>query len=247
MSVSQLNPIIKLDNVDSTNNYATARLVREGWIEGTVVIAQEQLRGRGQINNSWESEKGKNLLLSIVLYPNFLSIQNQFLISKVIALAVSDLVSCFVEDVFIKWPNDIYVGEKKIAGILIENAIMGSEICWVVAGVGLNINQIEFKSEAPNPISLASLTGREHHLDELLNLLLHNINCWYNLLKINQFEEVDREYLSRLYRFNEVANYSDSNGFFSGKIRGVNQYGHLVIQKSDGEICSYSFKEVAFL
>jgi BirA family biotin operon repressor/biotin-[acetyl-CoA-carboxylase] ligase len=247
MSVIFLNPIIKLDVVDSTNNYATARLVREGWDEGTVVVANEQLQGRGQINNSWESEKGKNLLFSIVLYPNFISIQNQFLISKIIALAVSDILFGLVENVSIKWPNDIYVGEKKIAGILIENAIMGSDICWVVAGVGLNINQAEFRSEAPNPISLSSLTGSAHDLDEILIVLLHNVDRWYKILKDNGIDEVDREYLCRLYRLNEVAKYSDSKGLFSGKIIGVNQYGHLLIQKSEGDICSYSFKEVAFL
>jgi BirA family biotin operon repressor/biotin-[acetyl-CoA-carboxylase] ligase len=247
MSVQAFNPIIKLHSTDSTNNYATSRLVKENWAEGTTVVAGVQLNGKGQTGNSWESETNKNLLTSVVLYPTFLPIQHQFEISKVVALAVLDVVSEYVRNVTIKWPNDIYVGSKKIAGILIENAIMGKEIGWVVAGVGLNVNQTEFWSNAPNPISLAILNGIEYDIDELLNKFLHQLNHWYHHLKKEGFAEIDNLYLNNLYRYHEKARFSDSSGVFTGKIIGVNPFGHLNILKDNGETCSYGFKEVAFL
>lgn len=246
MSVQGFNPIIKLDSIDSTNNYATARLAKENWAEGTTIISSVQSNGKGQTGNSWESEKDKNLLTSVVLYPTFLPIQHQFEISKVVALAVHDVASEFVGNVTIKWPNDIYVGSKKIAGILIENAIMGNEISWVVAGVGLNVNQTKFLSDAPNPVSIAMLTGMEYDLYEVLNKFLKHLHKWYNRLKKEGSSEIDQLYLNKLYRIDETAQYHDSLGSFTGKITGVNPFGHLIIQKENGETCSYGFKEVAF-
>jgi BirA family biotin operon repressor/biotin-[acetyl-CoA-carboxylase] ligase len=247
MSVRFLNPIVKLDVVDSTNNYATARLVREGWVEGTTVLAEEQLLGRGQINNRWESEKGKNLLVSIALFPVNLPVQQQFEISKVVSLAVHDVVSAYVGSVSIKWPNDIYVADQKIAGILIENAIMGSEICWVVAGVGLNINQVEFRSDAPNPVSLSKLTGIEFDRDEILSLLLKAVDKWYRFLKETDFQIIDNAYQNLLYRVGVEAMFNDKTGSFTGTILGVNNIGQLIIKKENGELREYQFKEIKFL
>ena len=122
--------------------------------EGTVVLAKEQTSGRGQVNNTWESSYGDNLLMSIVLYPEFLHAGNQFLLSKFVSLAIVDFLSYYLENVTIKWPNDIYVGNKKIAGVLIENSLRGAFISSSVVGIGLNVNQTEFSSSIPNPTSL---------------------------------------------------------------------------------------------
>jgi len=247
MSVIDFNSIIKLDSVDSTNNYATKRLVSENWIEGTIVLAGEQTRGKGQMTNSWESEKGKNLLASIVLYPNSIQVQNQFEISKVVALAVYDVVSHYIDKVSIKWPNDIYAGDKKISGILIENAIIGNKISWVVAGVGLNINQIQFRSNAPNPVSLSMITDCEYDLNEIVTLFQHSINRWYNLLSDNATAIIDNTFLDRMYRFGKEAPFRDDEGTFTGTILGVNDLGQLMIEKQNGLVSTYSFKEVVFL
>jgi BirA family transcriptional regulator, biotin operon repressor / biotin---[acetyl-CoA-carboxylase] ligase len=247
MSEKIENLLIKLDCIDSTNNYATNQLFKQGWEEGTVVVANEQLKGKGQQRNSWESEKGKNLLFSIVLYPRFIPVQNQFIISKVIALGVCEAVSLFVENVSIKWPNDIYVENKKIAGILIENAIMGSELSYSVAGVGLNVNQQKFLSDAPNPVSLSQLKEIEFDREAILSLVLQSINKWYSILKENNFSAIDTAYLNRFYRFGVSSKYEDVNGVFTGTIVGVDPIGQLMIEKGSGEIRSYYFKEVAFL
>ena len=241
------NRIIKLDRIDSTNNYATNRLFREDWPEGTVVVADEQIKGRGQLTNSWESEPGENLLLSIVFYPKFLPIQRQFQISKVIALSVSEIVSLYSENISVKWPNDVYAGERKIAGILIENAIMGNELSYSVAGIGLNINQTVFRGDAPNPVSLSQLTNVVFNRDEILKLLLDSVDKWYNLLQKGDIATIDMAYLNMLYRLDSMERYEDEQGIFTGRILGVNAIGQLAIEKNSGEVHFYHFKEVAFL
>jgi BirA family biotin operon repressor/biotin-[acetyl-CoA-carboxylase] ligase len=247
MSEKIENTLIKLDCIDSTNNYATNHLIRESWQEGTVVIADDQSKGKGQMQNIWESEKGKNLLVSIVLYPSFIAVRHQFQISKVIALGVYDVVSLFVENVTIKWPNDIYVVDRKIAGILIENAIIGDEFSYSVAGVGLNVNQQDFVSDAPNPVSLFQLRGIEFDREEILLLLLQSVNKWYGLLKEKNFFAIDEAYINLLYRFGTEATFQDKDGIYTGKIIGVNPIGQLMIEKGPGQIREYSFKEVGYL
>ena len=247
MSVNSFNPIIKLLSVDSTNNYATARLETENWTEGTLVLSENQTAGRGQVNNSWQSETGKNILASMVFYPTFLPIQFQFLLSKTIALAIHELVSLYADNVSIKWPNDIYIGQKKVAGILLENAILGSKINWAVAGIGLNVNQKVFSSGVPNPTSLALEVNREFIIDEVVLLMIDLINKWYQQLKSGNLQYIDEEYISKLYRFGVTSVFSDSEGQFTGKITGINPYGHLIVLKESGELNSYATKEISFI
>ncbi|MBN2263977.1 MAG: biotin--[acetyl-CoA-carboxylase] ligase [Prolixibacteraceae bacterium] len=238
---------IKLESVDSTNNYTSKLLADNKLNEGTVVLAGYQNAGRGQINNSWESEPGKNLLMSVLLYPDFLPVQHQFLLSKVVALGVRDLLACFVDEVKIKWPNDIYVGDKKIAGILIENSIMGYTIGSAIAGIGVNINQKSFLSNAPNPVSLFQLTGGFFNLDELFGMLCETIELWYGLLRSNKVDIVNEAYINALYRLGVESFYSDNDGEYLGVITGVNSIGQLLIRASNGKNKNYHFKEVAFL
>ncbi len=143
---------------------------------GFALMAREQTAGRGQRGNSWEAEPGKNITLSVMLRPDNLPALRQFEISEAVALGVADTVeSLGIEGVAVKWPNDIYVGDRKIAGILIENSIRGANIAYSVAGIGLNVNQTEFRSDAPNPVSIAQLTGRSYDLVELASAMVSRI------------------------------------------------------------------------
>ncbi|MFA9388838.1 MAG: biotin--[acetyl-CoA-carboxylase] ligase [Prolixibacteraceae bacterium] len=241
------NAIIKLMRVDSTNNYATAQMAIDNWNEGTVVLADEQIRGRGQINNGWESEANKNLLFSIVLYPEFLPVQNQFLLSKVVAVGIQEVLSKLVDNVKIKWPNDIYVANRKIAGILIENSIMGNVLSSTVIGIGLNVNQRTFYSAAPNPVSLCQLLKQELDLADLLTKLFNSIDKWYCKLKDGDVDEINSAYVNKLYQYGEVSEYEDDEGVFVGELKGVNSIGQLLIQPVEGEMRCYHFKEVRFL
>lgn len=238
---------IKLASVDSTNNYATKMVSGGGCDEGTVIVAEKQECGRGQMHNSWESEGSKNILVSIVFYPFFLPVQYQFLLSKVVALGVYELVSLYVDNVTIKWPNDIYVGEQKIAGILIENSIMGYTLGSTVAGVGININQATFKGDAPNPVSLFQLLGREFYIEELLEILFDAIDKWYLLLKSGKHDQINSSYLECLYRKGVLADYCDKTGRYKGTITGISEIGQLEIQPETGQMKTYHFKEVEFL
>lgn len=239
--------ILKLVKVDSTNNYATANAVKNNWPDGSVVLAEEQFSGKGQRNNKWESAAGQNLLLSIVVYPDFLPVQHQFLLSKVIALGVADVVKLFVDNVRIKWPNDLYVGDKKVAGILIETSITGCQLGACVAGIGLNVNQMNFESDAPNPVSLAQLCGKKLNLNEVLNLLTEAVDGWYGVLCRTETESIDKHYLDNLYQFDEPATYRDDSGIFQGTITGLNEIGQLQIEDERGQLRTYHFKEVEFL
>ena len=160
---------IRLDSVDSTNNY-TATLLNGNVPEGTVVITREQTAGRGQRANSWVSEAGKNLTVTYVLRPKFLCISDQFILNKAIALAVNKAIQHFAPlmDVRIKWPNDIFLQNKKVAGILIETSMQGGHIVSCLAGIGINVNQQHFQSNSGNPISLIEVLGKELNIDILL-------------------------------------------------------------------------------
>jgi BirA family biotin operon repressor/biotin-[acetyl-CoA-carboxylase] ligase len=240
------NQIIRIRSTESTNNYAN-HCMRLGSIdEGTVFLAYEQAAGRGQMNNTWESEPGKNLTFSIVLYPEFLEIRRQFLLSKVVSLGIYSAINKYVKELRIKWPNDIYAGEMKLAGILIENSIMGGVIKTSVIGIGLNVNQTIFVSDAPNPVSLQLLTNKHYDCEQVLREILAGINFYYQLLLQDETDQIDQEYISVLFRLNETHVFKTEDKAFSGKIVGVNEIGQLLIQNADGKILEFHFKEVEF-
>ena len=228
---------------------------------GTVLVTDCQTAGRGQRGNSWEAAPGLNLTFSILLRPAALPPLRQFEVSCVVALAVARMLdralaaSPHTPEVFVKWPNDIYVGDKKICGILIENVITGSRIDSCVAGIGLNINQLNFLSDAPNPVSLRQLTGREYRLDNLLSSLSSLILDLFDkhVQKFNA-EHPDAEYNSaliqqykqRLWRRNGYHPYIDNidNKQFIGEIVDVEPTGHIIIRHADTSIHRYAFKEI---
>lgn len=239
--------IIILDEVDSTNNYAK-QLVSDGTENGTVVLAHFQTRGKGQPGNFWESEAEKNLLTSIILYPDFLEAARQFLISKIVSLSLLDFLKAEeVDSVTIKWPNDLYIGNRKVAGILIENSIKGSTLDYSVIGIGLNLNQLEFLSNAPNPVSLQQLNGKTYDVQETLKTFLNRFRKWYRLLESGHFLQIDSAYLSHLFGFNQWRNFRKDNHVFEARIAGVGEFGQLQLEERSGKITEYMFKEVEYI
>jgi BirA family transcriptional regulator, biotin operon repressor / biotin---[acetyl-CoA-carboxylase] ligase len=239
--------IIFIDNLTSTNTYAIRMISAERPTEGTIIRTGFQSAGRGQPGNKWESEDGKNLLISIILYPTWISPADQFLVSMSLSLGMHDYLGSMTHGCSIKWPNDIYINDDKIAGILIESSITGSQIDYMVAGIGLNINQEKFTGDAPNPVSLKNLTAREYDLDLCLADLSVFLDKRYHDIRKDNYRAIKDEYLSRLYRFGKPAEFRDSEGVFEGKISDVDFTGRMTIKDSLGEKRFYYFKEVDFI
>ena len=239
--------IVRLQKTNSTNNYANSHIGANELPEGTVFLAYEQTAGRGQLKNIWESNPGENLTFSLVLYPEFLEIRRQFMLSKAITLGIYKAMHKYVDALKIKWPNDIYAGEQKLGGILIENSIMHGLLKSAVAGIGFNVNQTVFRSSAPNPVSLRILTNQHYDCELILAEILSGINWYYHLLKTGKEEQIDLEFLSVLYRMNEKHFFRSEEKVFEGEIIGVNEIGQLLIKTSDGKILDFHFKEVEFL
>ena len=241
------NNIVVVQETDSTNNYANHQLSESEVFEGTVFLAYNQKNGRGQLNNKWESEAGKNLTFSLVLKPLFLEIQNQFMISKVVTLGIYSALKSDVANLRIKWPNDIYAGDKKLGGILIENSIMSGRITNSIIGIGLNVNQDSFFSNAPNPVSLKQITQREFDLIPLLQKVISGINSFYEKLKDEQVALINELFHEKMYRFGGEYRYYSNNEMFTGKIIGVNEIGQLMILDEKERIRQFHFKEVEFV
>jgi BirA family transcriptional regulator, biotin operon repressor / biotin---[acetyl-CoA-carboxylase] ligase len=236
-----------LKNLPSTNNHAVNLLKNNDLHEGTIIYTNYQSAGRGQTGNRWESEDGKNLLISIVLFPKFIIPADQFLISMTVSLGICDFLRRYTPVCSIKWPNDIYVNNDKIAGILIENSLIGNLIENTIAGIGLNINQEKFLSNAPNPVSLRMITGKNFDLKTCLNQLTSDLDKRYEQLIAGNLTQIKEEYVSQLYRLNEWCNYRDLNGLYTGQIKSVTDYGRLQIENQAGNINEYSFREIDFI
>ncbi|HEY5509585.1 MAG TPA: biotin--[acetyl-CoA-carboxylase] ligase [Prolixibacteraceae bacterium] len=239
--------IVRLDSVDSTNNYAAKELLTKSLKEGTVFVAECQQSGRGTGLSTWESTDGLNLTFSIVLYPKQVAISRQFSLSKAISLGVADFLAKYIGGVSIKWPNDIYVDNKKIAGILIETAISGGKFTRVLVGIGLNINQEIFISDAPNPVSLKNLTGETYELSQMLTDLCACLGNRYRSLISGDYSILEHDYGEILYLKGIWTNYREQNSVFEGKILGIEGDGRLQIETRKGEVRGFYFKEVAFL
>ena len=240
--------IIKLDTVPSTNSFLIELTKEYDVPQGTIILTNNQSQGRGQSKNFWESGQGLNLTFSFLLYPHFLNIKRQFEISKVVTLGISDVLTQLgISDVGIKWPNDIYIKDKKVCGILIETSLLGNTMDNSVIGVGLNVNQTRFLSDAPNPISICQVIGKEMDLTNLLNQLSDRLNYWYKKLYDGFDDEIDLQYASRLFRKSGFHTFAEKGMKFKAKIIGVNEIGQLVLEKENGDLKSYHFKEVEFI
>ncbi len=241
--------IINLDKVDSTNVYIHDLLAKAPLDEGLIVWALEQYAGKGQRGSSWLSQPGVNLTFSVLLRPHFLAIKDQFWLTKALALSVAEFVSDSLNlssrgersgvgpgaDVKIKWPNDIYVNERKIAGILIENILEKSLIKYSIAGIGVNINQDVFDPSLPNATSLKLLSGKEFDLRACLEKLCVSIEKFYLELRTSDYRKIDESYHKLLYRKDIWSKFSLNGSPTEGMIKGVSPSGHLLINTKTGE------------
>ena len=227
--------IVHIDDTDSTN-----RWLRDSVFD--VVVAEYQTAGKGCGNNSWESERGKNLTFSMQIHPAGIPANEQFRITEVVSVALCETLAPYInKKVAIKWPNDIYVDDRKICGILIENRLQGSEIRDSIIGIGLNVNQRTFLSDAPNPVSLIQLTGEEMDRDALLNQFLETFT------RVEASPTSGQDYRERLYRKGIPAFYEDRSGRFKATLIDVQPDGRLVLQDETGQQRTYAFKEVQFI
>ena len=247
--MNKLYPFIELQTVDSTNLYAEQLLKTQKIPEGTVVFAHEQTSGKGQGENNWESEPGKNATFSLVLFPEFLSPGQQFLLNKVIALGVLDFLGRFsIRRKFsIKWPNDIYAGNCKIGGILIRNNVCGTVYESCIAGIGVNINQETFSSGLPNPVSLKQITGKDYPVKDAVDFIVAHIGKRYHQLEKGSFEALHREYREKLLGIHEWRNYSVDRKLIKGKIMDVDGFGGLILEAGDGKIRTFQHNEIGFV
>ncbi len=236
--------LIELEETDSTNEYAQQLITSSDPVEGTAILAYTQVLGKGQRGVSWESDPYKNLTFSIILHPRFISSNDSFLLNKAISLGVYDYVySVLGENTKIKWPNDIYFEQKKVAGILIENTLRGNKIVHSIVGIGLNINQTVFISSAL-AASFKSFTGKDYTIFECLNNLCKNIEVRYLQLKSSKYEIINSDYLKSLFAFNEIRKYKAGEEMFMAKISGISPEGKLILETISGETRMYYFKEV---
>ncbi len=239
--------IIRIEETASTNTRLIEMASSGPLEEGTVLLTREQTSGRGQAGNYWESEPGKNLTFSMLLNPDFLNLRQHFLLSEMVSNSIRQVLDQYIDQVTIKWPNDIYFRNKKMAGILIENSILSERITQSVIGIGLNVNQEQFRSDAPNPVSLEQILGSETDPDLLLEALINQLKLNYEKLKAGKTDEIRQFYHDSLYRRNGYHLFSDATGEFLAEINSVADDGVLYLKTRSGEIKPYLFKEVAFV
>lgn len=241
--------IIYLDRVSSTNAFVLKGMKEHSFTEGCLVVAHDQYAGRGMDVNTWESEPGKNLTLSIVLYPGFLPLENQFMLNKVTSLGLYDFANQLPvgDPVKIKWPNDLYIGDRKAAGILINNMILGSSIISTVVGIGFNINQEVFFSGAPNPVSLKNVTGMEFSLNRCLTDLCHYLDKRYRDLRLGDFKRLNDDYLHCQYRSGGYYPFRYKGKRLLARIETVDDIGRLVVRTSVGDEIRCDQKEIAYI
>ena len=220
----------------------------EKYCEGDVVWADFQTAGRGQRGHEWHSRKGENLTFSVVLEPTFVPIAEQFSVSEVVALSLVDMVAEYGIEAKIKWTNDIYVGDRKLVGILIEHSLAPTSLRRTIVGVGINVNQTEFDAALPNPVSMAQLLGKELDAEQVLKCFLNHLQRNYELLREGGAEVLHNRYNALLYRKNEYHTYALPSGEkFSAKILGTAPSGALCLENKSGETKDYLFKEVEFI
>lgn len=234
--------IFWLTEIDSTNNAIISN--KATLPDKSVYATYFQSSGKGQRGNSWESERNKNLTFSILFKPENIKAEDQFKISQATTLGLVKYLAEKNINAKIKWPNDIYVGDMKICGILIENSISNAMLSHSVVGIGININQTKFISNAPNPISISMITKQDYIIEDELETLLSHIENEYD--NINESTQI--RYLENLYRKNEWHNYIDcaTHETFSGKIIGIDDFARLKVETQSGDIKSFAFKEISY-
>ena len=251
-------PFIELPSTDSTNNYALAAIRQGKAVHGSAWFAWEQTAGKGQMGRKWQSEKGANIALSVVLQPESIPITAQFQLSACVAVAAQQFLSRYTgDDTQIKWPNDLYWKDRKIGGILIESIIGGREQGienktqenswkWAVAGIGINVNQVLFPTDLPNPVSLKQITGQVYSAIDLAKELHESIMVLYEKLDTEGFGSIFSQYNNNLYKLNESARLKKGSRVFQTIIKGVSPGGQLITE-TNGIEENFSFGEISWL
>ena len=263
-------PLFHFSEVDSTNKTIKKIYENVEHPSGSIVIADFQTAGRGQAGNSWESEAGKNLTFSIFFKPSCIPSNMAFVISEMISLCVKRTLDKYIPDVTVKWPNDIYFKDKKLAGILIENSIQQGKISQSIAGIGININQTKFLGNAPNPVSMTLITGQTYDIASILEDFRQIFAEKSELINkrgdINSndfispdnpdiiceagnpyFETIHKEYINSAYRKEGFHKYRDDTGIFDAAIYDIEPAGYLILKRTDGSLSRYAFKEISFV
>ncbi|MDP9049015.1 MAG: biotin--[acetyl-CoA-carboxylase] ligase [Bacteroidota bacterium] len=240
---------VTLKEVDSTNNFIKDLLSNsKPLIEGTVIMADKQYAGRGQHQNGWHAEPGKNLTFSLLLNPHFLAVTDQFDLVRAVSLGVFDTLEPLLgNQVKIKWPNDIYYADYKLGGMLIENLVQGNQIKNAIIGIGLNVNQENFPVDLSKARSIKQILHQDYDLKALLSEICRHIEKYYLSLRAGNVSFVRKTYLSRLYWLNEHKSFKTRGSVFNGVISNVKDNGILVIQNNNGEENEFSLKEIEFL
>lgn len=239
--------IIQPGETSSTSSFLKELLKQRSLPECSVVITNNQTDGRGQPGNKWETQVGKNLTFSMVLYPNMVKAPEQFIISKAVSVAIIDVLKKFDIHAAIKWPNDIYVNDKKLGGILIESSLSGKVIDQCIIGIGLNINQEKFPENLPNPVSIKNITGKETDLLLFFKELHEALSEYYQMVAEQNHQEIDQKYLKNLFRKTGKHLFRDQNGLFEAEFAGIGSAGHLYLKRENDTTIRYAFKEVEFV
>lgn len=239
--------IIELESIDSTNNYLSKLISTTNVPNGTVILARNQTNGRGQRTNKWDSEAGKNIALSLFLTFNKLEIKDNFYVSMMTANAIHQFIKSYVEDVTIKWPNDLLIDFEKICGILIENTVQGKLVKQSIIGIGMNVNQEQFDSGF-KATSLKNINNKTYDILTLSKELLHHLSYQYSLIIRQKYSEIKEYYLTNLIGFNNEFKFKiiSTGKVLNGQIIDVESNG-LVVIKSNIDILTYGFKEIEFL
>ncbi len=236
-------------NIESTNQYLQNLLDEGVDISDNVVVTDFQTSGKGQGKNVWHSEKGKNLLLSIALDMNFLKAENQFLLTQIVSVAMINVLKNYLpeDSLFIKWPNDIYYNDKKIAGILIKNEIKGMMLGTSIVGIGLNVNQESFDESLPNPISMKMITGKDYDLEKLLLEVYDSTNLQVYKCQSQSQISTANSYINHLYRHKQWSFYEHEGCVKEMMIVGYDKFGRLILkEKNDREVVC-DLKEILFI
>lgn len=242
--------LLHLPSVDSTNNYAKDFIAKSSPIDGTVILADEQVAGRGQSGTIWLADANKNLTFSVIYHTSFLRATEQFYLNMAFSLGISHAIHSIIQPfnhsaIQIKWPNDIYANNKKIAGILIENTISGMNLKYSVIGIGLNVNQENFPKEI-NATSFKTLLGKDADKNIILDTVLASIEKYFLLLKERKFDRLKKEYIENLFRYKIVSKYKKGEEIFEGSIIDIDEIGNLMLETTTG-IQKFRFKEISFL
>ena len=233
-----------IQETTSTNDEAR----RDAYDHLDAIWSEHQTAGRGQRGHSWHSTEGENVTFSVVLKPTFLPIVEQFLLSEIVALSLVETMAHYGIDCRIKWTNDLYAGDSKLAGVLIEHSLTLDGIARTIVGIGLNINQVEFPGDLPNPISMALVRNTRFDRREVLERYMQTLAAWYDKLERGEKAEIEACYREKMYHLDEPHTYALPSGEqFTATIRGVRPSGELRLEHADGTIREYAFKEVEFV